>query len=55
MNRPLIQLLVAGRAKEFITEQSMGEWDDKTIAKDAKALTAMIMKIFDDIATGEIV
>lgn len=31
------------RCREFVTEQSAGEWDDKTIADDADKLFEFVM------------
>lgn len=31
-----------GRCRDFVTEQSAGEWDDKTIANDADKLMAFV-------------
>jgi hypothetical protein len=37
-------------AKEFVTEQSAGEWDDKTITKDANKLVVLLKRVADEAA-----
>ncbi|MDF0490034.1 hypothetical protein PX554_18010 [Sphingomonas sp. H39-1-10] len=57
MSTPTIKKMMSDteiylRCVEFVREQSEGEWDEKTIAKDAERMAAMIREIIQVAQAG---
>lgn len=41
----MIREFIAAKCREFVREQSEGEWDDKTINTDAEKMADMVQEI----------
>ena len=46
LNVSLIEKLALAKAKEFVREQSCGEWTDKQINEDAEKLVSLLLEFY---------